>query len=354
MMLDVPFIPDDDYEDFLERCTDQIFSLYFSLYAEDVLDARYKLSMVDMSRLKAGLVHLKKPRKYALFNSRFYFPDGYNDQKRLFRILSLLADLRSASVLDGIVFSDLYLLYALSDTGHDVISELEAVPSINCMIDSVDRAGIYMDAIGRTRFKRPAKLTADRSLNRRLDDLSTFSARIARLWPGTGISLIANEGCIYECPYKLTHDAHIAAINTGTNLDTHHLNRQYGCRRYFWETPHRVLKSPFIRPEDMARYNPFADMIKICGRTLGPKFLIQTVSAYLNGSFKANLLSLMDTLEWMAEFYYLDNSKLADDFFETVTTCSKQCDTCDKCQTMWHQSAHRIPFQFKDLTRSRR
>ncbi len=347
--LDVPFIPDEKYLAFLAGRRDWIHSIHFSLYSEVIPDARHRYRLADPGRMAGLLAGLPGVKKYALLNSRFLYPDFYFNPGKAMDILETLDRFISASVLDGIVYTDPYLLTMLSGNSRRTASRLEAVPSVNCMVDTFDKLHAVLSMTAQTHFKLPEKLCLDRSLNRRPDDLAAFAGLARTHYPGLKLSLMANEGCLYQCPFKLTHDSHIALVNMNVGFDTRHLNMIAGCIRYLEKKPDQVFKSPFIRPEDVDFYSESADLIKICGRTLGPEFLIRAVSAYISGAYDGNLLLLMDSVDWMSERYYVSNACLSEDFVNTMCSCSKICDSCNFCKSLWDRCATRTPLEFKNF-----
>jgi collagenase-like PrtC family protease len=164
------------------------------------------------------------------------------------------------------------------------------------------------------------------------------------------IELLANEGCLNHCPFRATHEALIAAANTGTAIDTFCLNRDLGCMQVLSERPHRILASPFIRPEDVRHYADVADIIKICGRTLGAAFLSRTLTAYASGGYTGNLLNLLDAAHWMAQHWELPNSKLPPDLLlKLLITCDQNCTACDRCQNIFQQHVRNLPLHIAPL-----
>ncbi|GBC61198.1 hypothetical protein DENIS_2158 [Desulfonema ishimotonii] len=349
MRLDVPFVPDEAYIRFLNDRREHIHSLHFSLCAADVPDARHSFRVMDTETLADHLRQVPGPKKYALLNSRFHRPEDYFAPARLRSVTDRLALLLKAGVLDGIVCTDAYFLQALSDADRSVASALEAVPGINCMADTFDKIVAVLDGVAASGFRMPEKFIPDRSLNRKLPELADISARCGAAYPGMRLGLLANEGCIWQCPFKPAHDAHIALSHTGVAVDTFEMNRTWGCMRYFRDNPHMLLRSPFIRPEDAARYADHAELIKICGRTLGPAFLMKVITAYTEHTFTGNLSALLDTTTWMADEYDLPNHALPADFFDRVTSCDQLCRSCGYCQRLFDAHARKRPFRLRDL-----
>ncbi|MGE0085405.1 MAG: hypothetical protein AB7S75_13405 [Desulfococcaceae bacterium] len=347
LRLDIPFIPDDDYVCFINENRRHIHSLHFSLFREDIPDARHKFRYMDTETLGEWLEKIRGPKKYALLNSRFFHPAQYRNADFLRQTGETLDILIRKGVLDGIVFCDFYYLQALSDAVPDTVSQIEAVPGVNCMYDSFEKLSVILEIIRSTAFRMPEKIIADRSLNRNPDRLAQMISQCRDAYPKIKIGLLANEGCLYQCPFKPAHDAHIALLSTHLPVDTFEMNLTYGCMRYFRKNPWRVLTSPFIRPEDAEKYD--ADILKICGRTLGPHFLMKTVSAYIEKNFSGNLPELLDTTGWMAEEYFIPNHELPDDFFQTVTGCSKKCESCGYCRNLFDRLARKSGFRLRDL-----
>ena len=349
MQLNVPFIPDNHYNRFLNGLGSRLYAVHFSLYDSALCDARIRFETLEIDTLVNALKRVLLPKKYLLANGRFHPTDQYESRQRLNELLQRLERLQAEGVLDGIIFSDFYLLFALSDAAPDIVSGIEAVPSINFMIDSAPKLDAVLEMIGHTRFQAPGKISVDRGLNRRLKMLSELSTAIRNRLPDAKIELLANEGCLSHCSFRPTHDALIAAANAGFGLNTLRMNRDLGCMRILSETPHRLLASPFIRPEDVSRYEDLANVIKICGRTLGSKFLKYAVSAYTKGVYKGNLLNLLDAAHWMAEKWSIQNQMLPSEIFDTLTTCEQHCAQCLACRELFQKHARQLTFRMRDL-----
>jgi len=335
MRFDLPFIPDKDYVQSLQAGASQVHSLYFSLHARAPLDARPRSRAFSGAELSTRLQALPGIRKYGLLNGRFQCPDSYAASSFLQEVIGVLDRLYKDGNLDGIVYVDHYLLQALSDAAPELASRLEAVPGLNCMLDSVEKIQFQLEFIARTNFLEPRKLLLDRSLNRSWAGLEKVCAGIRKRWPQASIGLLANEGCLPHCPFKLTHDAHISLANLQCGRDrTAEQNARLGCGRLFARDPSLIVRSPFIRPEDVQAYSGVVDFIKLSGRTRGPQVMGRIFDYYLQQSYGGNLLELMDTLEFLAGRFNLPNQDLPEDFLRTVTTCSKDCRQCGICQEL--------------------
>jgi len=324
LLLDVP-VPDPKCVEFLAELQPALYSVHFSPFLDNIPDGRHRITGgPEFADLADSLAKLPGPKKYALLNSRFHHPRLYADKTALHTIITALDTLLTADTLHGITIVDFYLLQALSDTSPETCSQLEAVPGVNCMLDSFAKVQASLEAIANTGFKPPTKLNLDRSLNRNLAELAAISQQCHRHFPQVKLTLLANEGCLDRCPFKLAHDAQIAFANTGLIAnETHAANQELGCIRELAAHPAELFKSPFIRPEDLHRYEGMVEVIKLCGRTLGPAFLQRVVRAYAARRYEGNLLDLMDTMEWLTKRLYVANEDLPGDFGTGLRVATK-------------------------------
>ena len=230
MKLSVPFIPDEPYLRFLKKNIQCLESVYFPLVSGPVLDSRMRIKTTDLNAF-ARKLNLFKIRKYCLLNSRFVHPQAYHDPHFLSQTMDRLELLALHAGMTGFVFADAYLLNALARTNRDIIAGLEAVPGINCMMDSSRKVFAFIDLIKDAGFKLPGKIALDRSLNRDPTRLEKTVREIKGRYPSIKIEVLANEGCIDLCPFKLSHDAQISFSNLGLSKATHDLtNRTLGCQ----------------------------------------------------------------------------------------------------------------------------
>ncbi|WP_462325209.1 hypothetical protein [Desulfoplanes sp.] len=342
MRLDIPFIPDPVYLDLLLENQQRIHSLHFALPGIPAYDARtFRAANNDPAIMIEGLNAFPQQKKHILLNGRFQHPVRYFKGEELTALINALGFWVDNAGVDGIILADMYLLTTLSREAPSLAQTLQAIPSVNCMIDTADKGMSFLELIGSTRFRMPEMLILDRSLNRNPAALNQTVRALNNYAPQTSMALLANEGCLYQCPFKQTHNSQTSLANTGlVRENIYTLSRERGCIPYFVGHPQAILKSPFIRPEDQDSYASSADIIKVCGRNMGPEFLIRTVSAYLDKSFDGNLLALLDATDWMAEHYHLPNKDFPDTFLETVTTCSKNCATCRYCHDLFASISH--------------
>lgn len=331
MLYNIPLIPDPGYVAFLTDNLKSIHALHFSLYDASIPDGRFKVESRTGGELSDSLRALKGPKKYCLLNSSFHAPGSYEQGEFLTKLALALEALIREGQLHGLVYVDHFMLTAFSNHRPDLAAELEAVPGVNCRIDSAQKAVAQMEYIAMSKFRPPSKLCLDRELNRDMRALQQTVDDIRKLYPRMFFELLANEGCLPRCPFKFSHDGHMAHAQTPGVNKIFSLNHDIGCAQMFHERPELLLSSPFIRPEDGVLFEGVVDALKLCGRTRGPQVMQKIVQAYLDGEFQGNLLWLNDTQEQLTPGFEIENSALPDDFGERVLACDKRCSVCGYC-----------------------
>jgi len=330
MRFEVPYVPDAAYAALLAERAEALEGVYFRLGPESP-DARLP-GLADPSpmELAAGLAALPDMPRLGLLNAAFHAPDMLAGD-RLRDLILVLEGYVAAGAVTGIVYADQHLLRALSDAAPELAGRLCAIPSINFRLSSFERAAAVIDAACSTRFRPPTSVILDRDCNRNPGALAALAQRLRREWPQMRLGVMVNEGCLYACPYKTAHDAHIALSRLTACRVGPDLLRDLGCLRDFATEPGRLLASPFIRPEDVGHLEEVADFVKICGRSRLAAELRAIVAAYVDGSFDGNLLWLLDTPEILSDRYVLENKALPEDFFTRTAGCSRRCRACGYC-----------------------
>ena len=329
----VPFVPDPAYMELLVSHRDRLTSVYFRLGPE-VPDGRMPgIGDASPQDIMEGLSALPGVRRYGLLNSRFYDPAALS-REGLSDLIILLEGYLAADVLDGIVYADHYLLVALSDAAPEVAKALEAIPSVNFLMDCAQRAGSLIDYAASTHFRPPRQVVLDRSLNRDMTRLAAVARELRSAYEGISVGLLANEGCLYACPFKAAHDGRIALSRLVPQRVGPGVKEQIGCLRFFLEDLGRIFASPFLRPEDASRLEGTVDFLKLGGRTRDPAVLREVVAAYLRGNYQGNLLALLDTLEALSDRYWVENTAIPETFFTRVDGCSRRCRDCGYCAAL--------------------
>ncbi len=193
-------------------------------------------------------------------------------------------------------------------------------------IDCIDKAVIYRKA-GADCF------TPDVDINRNLALLKKIKEKT-----GMEIKLMVNEGCLYKCPFRKFHFNYIShkSKNPGTDRNRGEDNVfSLNCIQVVKSDPSQVLKSGWIRPEDLEKYSEVSSFFKLVGRTSSKNMILRSLNAYMLQSWDGDLLEIMagNLYSWgMSSMMHLDNRTLDETgFFEKVTSCSHDCIDCDFC-----------------------
>lgn len=117
------------------------------------------------------------------------------------------------------------------------------------------------------------------------------------------LRILANNGCLHECPFAVNHAAAAAHSSvkdnksTTTYLDYSLIN----CYLRKIGKPANILASDWIRPEDLHYYEDLCKetgndrlVIKVVERTKSTDFLCNVVDAYINERYDGNLLDLFN------------------------------------------------------------
>ena len=149
---------------------------------------------------------------------------------------------------------------------------------------------------------------------------------------GKKLCVLANSGCLRNCPWQTFHDnliAHSDAAMKVANVQgwsPHLCWTLYKDRKNFPE----ILKSTWIRPEDLYRYEGLVNVVKLATRQHANPDMV--ISAYERGSFEGNLLDLFEPGFSPAFFpEFIDNMAFPSDWFDRTSTCERACTECGYC-----------------------
>jgi collagenase-like PrtC family protease len=150
---------------------------------------------------------------------------------------------------------------------------------------------------------------------------------------GKKLRLLANSGCLADCPGQTFHDnmvAHEAEIDETLNIPgwSPHVCWNLYRNREHWPA---ILQGSWIRPEDLHHYEGLFDVVKLATRMHArPRAVI---AAYAQRRWRGNLLELFEP-GFAPAFapHILDNERFPADWFERTSTCARRCHGCDYCR----------------------
>ncbi|MBN2451413.1 MAG: hypothetical protein JXR77_13560 [Lentisphaeria bacterium] len=150
---------------------------------------------------------------------------------------------------------------------------------------------------------------------------------------GKHLSMLANSGCLRDCPGQVFHDnmvAHETEIDETANIPewTPHVCWNLYRRREAWPA---ILQATWVRPEDLHRYQGIVDIAKLATRMhANPRMVVH---AYATGRFRGNLLDLFEPgfgpafAPWV-----IDSTRIPEDWFERTSGCNGRCTDCTYCR----------------------
>lgn len=154
------------------------------------------------------------------------------------------------------------------------------------------------------------------------------------------LSLLANDLCLYQCPYRQYH----------YNLTGHSTQRGHPLMGAYFDycmisctiekLTHldQLLRSPWIRPEDLAHYERIGySRFKLSGRNMSTPWILRAISAYAARRYHGNLGDILAGAIPEASgsvHFRIDNDGL-DGFLDhfTSSNCSTDCARCDHCRS---------------------
>lgn len=249
-----------------------------------------------------------------------------------------------------------FVLYMTDDLGIEAITlanplimrqinnwvpQVELCASVLSDIDCVERAKAFEQAGARV-------ITPDVSINRDFSMLQRIKNETS-----LELKIMVNEGCIHKCPWRKFHFnaiSHIQrnAARVGKDLSVQSFKDQCAmvagnmffssCSALLDEDPSQVLKSGWIRPEDLGEYQEITSFFKISGRTVATHAVERMIRAYLDQSYEGDLLDIMDSslrVHSMANGVSVDSRALGEaSFFSRTKDCSRNCATCGFCDAL--------------------
>lgn len=147
------------------------------------------------------------------------------------------------------------------------------------------------------------------------------------------VELLANSLCLHNCPYQMYHSDLVCwQARTEKGWEEPFADyRALACDDIRLRDKSEVIKSPWIRPEDLKVYEDLGiQTIKIAGRTFPTNWIMIIIEAYASGSFDGNLWDLI--IPFLP--IYVNNKSLdgfLDYFIKKDFSCDVCCGKCDYC-----------------------
>ena len=176
-----------------------------------------------------------------------------------------------------------------------------------------------------------------REYNRDMDALLSVKA-----WcdaNGKQLYLLANSGCMNECPMRTFHDNLVAHEHEIARTDNAYVYRSL-CRTVLENSANRasiVRDMNYIRPEDMHLYEGLVTAAKLATRVSADP--LRTLDAYIEGRYIGAITDLLEPNNGAAfGNAIVDNSRFPKEFGERVAHCQKKCDACGYCAAVYENA----------------
>jgi collagenase-like PrtC family protease len=130
--------------------------------------------------------------------------------------------------------------------------------------------------------------------------------RLVRVAPKVDLRLYANVSCLANCPLRNKHYQYLSTQSqNGAEQRKEPDYHIVACALAYLRYPLELLKSPFIRPEDVKEYEQLGiKTFKLSDRREPTSALTNLLQAYLSGEFHGNLFTLLfrEGRKWTSHF----------------------------------------------------
>jgi len=149
---------------------------------------------------------------------------------------------------------------------------------------------------------------------------------------GKTMGLQANSGCLRQCPFQTFHDnlhghGRIRQSQVGEQFDF----SVFRCKTHYARGNYEdFLRATWLRPEDLPRYEPYVDVVKLATRRHPDP--VKVLEAYATYGYDGNLADLMDPAHDFPK--RMDNAALgASPLWPSVRDCpsANNCTHCGTC-----------------------
>ena len=157
---------------------------------------------------------------------------------------------------------------------------------------------------------------------------------------GKSLVILANSGCLRNCPAHAFHDnlvAHFAEIDPADVVKDF---QPVFCRSFYALPENRagfLEHASFIRPENLREYAQYASLVKLATRTHPNPRLV--IDAYCRGRFTGNLFDLTEPNHGPRfKGKVLDGARVADAWWLAKSRCRHDCVSCGLCRKVFAEA----------------
>ena len=328
MKLSVPLPGDfDSLKKIVKNAPEDVCEVYMAGSAEFMGSGRATLHSPFLGDIKKQIdyVHRKNIQMNLILNSsciggQHLTFGGYN------MIRGYLSQLNNLG-LDSITVSEPYLVEMISKD----FPKIRVGVSCIAHTDSPQKAQFF-EKLG------AEDITLDTNINRHFDLIEAI-----RESTDCKLKIIANEACIYKCPFRYSH-FNLFSHATGPPPKPEIFGDYYfeKCISLRVRNPELIIRSPWVRPEDMEVYEKIGiNILKISGRANTTNWIIDVIKHYGEGKYQGNLLEILDCPNELRDLFYIPNEKLEGAIHQWMN-CSKLCHRCNFCKDLAKKSLKEV------------
>ncbi len=153
---------------------------------------------------------------------------------------------------------------------------------------------------------------------------------------GKTIGMQVNSGCLRECPFQQFHD-NLHGHGDGRRPKDIATAKEYDFSFFLCKTTYErgnyeeIIRSTWIRPEDLHLYEPYVQLFKLATRR--HKCPTAVLNAYADYSYDGNLLDLLDPVHTDRIPFSIDNKSFPENWATSGigSLCAANCTHCGRC-----------------------
>ncbi len=321
---------------------------YISNYRSSILEVYFAMPFDMSGRAPVGMTLETKPREET-------YQEFFHDMDRL-NALGIRGVLLFNSACYGTNTFSNGLLEHVARSIEDVSShiDLQAVTTLHPGIASFVKSHFPQLKVRSSVTMQVGTIQQMEAVSEQFDGFYLFRdfnrdlehIKRVRAWcdtHGKTLHLLANSGCLYQCPFHILHMSQTAHFEETTRMSSiYENNRPSPCCDVFIDPDNlpALLQNTWIRPEDLHKVSGYFDTIKLASR-ISPT-IKDIIKGYCEGEWHGNLLKLFEMDYSILPFVpKIMNDKFPDDWFEQTMHCGHQCHHCGYCKKVLAQVAEK-------------
>jgi collagenase-like PrtC family protease len=217
----------------------------------------------------------------------------------------------------------------------------QAVPDAKVSVSVISNVDSFSRLKAFLAYQNVERIMLPEFMNRKIGRLEKLASQGKEL--GVEFGTIVNGTCMIDCPFRDFHYSFNSHATAGKKFQPadFYVSR---CSLFKMQNLAEVLKSGWIRPEDLKHYvDAGVSVFKVAGREMYKPDFQRVVDIYNQGSYDGNLWELFRCFSTApsteplvySKMFSLDNKEagfFTERFFKSKNFCTtKDCETCNYC-----------------------